>query len=116
VAEAANIAALLSDLSRGDPDAWERLAPIVFDELRRPADSAMRRENAAHTLQPAALVNEAYLRLIGQRETARRTRLGGAQEAAAPDALPAPRPDDCEKPSRLRRNWFRTAPASAPGR
>jgi RNA polymerase sigma factor (TIGR02999 family) len=43
----------------------QRLAPIVYDELRQLAAAQLRRERPGHTLQPTALVNEAYLRLVG---------------------------------------------------
>lgn len=46
----------------------ESLMPLVYDELRRLARAYMRRESPGNTLQPTALVNEAYLRLIDQRE------------------------------------------------
>ena len=48
----------------GDPRALERLTPIVYDELRRLARRYLRRERPGHSLQSAALVNEAYLRLV----------------------------------------------------
>jgi RNA polymerase sigma factor (TIGR02999 family) len=48
----------------GDPDASARLLPLVYDELRALAGAYMRRERPDHTLQPTALVHEAYLRLI----------------------------------------------------
>jgi RNA polymerase sigma factor (TIGR02999 family) len=51
----------------GEAGAAERLFPIVYVELHRRADIAMRREDGGHTLQPTALVNEAYMRLVGQR-------------------------------------------------
>lgn len=57
---------LLINYRNGDESALQTLFPIVYDELHRVAGSMMRRENAAHTLQATALVNEAYLRLIGQ--------------------------------------------------
>jgi RNA polymerase sigma-70 factor, ECF subfamily len=47
--------------------ARDALLPVVYEELRRQARRAMRREDAGHTLQPTALVHEAYLRLIDQR-------------------------------------------------
>ncbi len=47
-------------------DAQARLMPLVYDELRRLAQRFLRRERADHTLQPTALVNEAYLRLVDQ--------------------------------------------------
>ena len=49
---------------RGEADAFDRLVPLVHDELRRLARQYMRRERPGHTLQTTALVNEAYLRLI----------------------------------------------------
>lgn len=48
----------------GDPEARQRLVALVYDELRRVADDLMSREGLQHTLQPTALVHEAYLRLI----------------------------------------------------
>jgi RNA polymerase sigma factor (TIGR02999 family) len=59
---------LLVAWSRGDAEALERLAPLVESELRLLAHRFMRRERPGHTLQTTALVNEAYLRLVGQRE------------------------------------------------
>lgn len=55
---------LLVDWRGGRETALEELMPLVYDELRRIAGSHMRRENMGHTLQPTAVVNEAYLRLI----------------------------------------------------
>src|SRR3954471_6137781 len=55
---------LLKAWCRGDARALERLAPMVEQELRRLASRYLRRESAGHTLQPTALVNEAYLRLL----------------------------------------------------
>lgn len=56
---------LLDAMGKGDADASARLLPMVYDELRRLARSHMASERADHTLQPTALVHEAYLRLIG---------------------------------------------------
>jgi RNA polymerase sigma factor (TIGR02999 family) len=55
---------LLVAWGRGETDAFDRLVPLVHDELRRIARRFMGRERPGHTLQPTALVNEAYLRLI----------------------------------------------------
>ena len=55
---------LLLAWGRGDAAAFNRLVPLVHDELRQLARRYMRRERADHTLQPTALVNEAYLRMI----------------------------------------------------
>jgi RNA polymerase sigma factor (TIGR02999 family) len=57
---------ILRDWSGGDAHAPERLMPFVYDELRRLARSFLNRERGGHTLQPTALVNEAYLRLVDQ--------------------------------------------------
>jgi len=57
---------LLIDWSKGDQAALEKLMPLVYSELRRLATNYLRRERQGHTLQPTALVNEAYLRLIDQ--------------------------------------------------
>ncbi len=56
----------LADLSRGDDDAAARLTPVVYDELRRMAASYLRMERPDHTLQPTALVHEAFLKLVDQ--------------------------------------------------
>jgi RNA polymerase sigma-70 factor, ECF subfamily len=63
------VTVLLTQLSQGDKSVIERLMPLVYDELHRRAAGYMRRERANHTLQPTALVNEAYLRLVQQRES-----------------------------------------------
>ena len=52
----------------GDESARERMLPLVYDELRRLAAAYLRRERPGHTLQPTALVHEAYVRLIDQRQ------------------------------------------------
>jgi RNA polymerase sigma-70 factor (ECF subfamily) len=54
-------------LKKGDKSAASKLIPIVYNELRRLAAGYMRRERSDHTLQPTALVHEAYLKLIEQR-------------------------------------------------
>jgi RNA polymerase sigma factor (TIGR02999 family) len=70
--QAEGILILMSDVTRiltaidaGDPLAAEQLWPVVYTELRRLAGAQMARERAGHTLDATALVNEAYLRLIG---------------------------------------------------
>jgi RNA polymerase sigma factor (TIGR02999 family) len=57
---------LLLRWSRGDQSALDQLMPAVYDELYKLANSYLRRERPGHTLQPTALINEAYLRLIKQ--------------------------------------------------
>jgi RNA polymerase sigma-70 factor, ECF subfamily len=64
-----DVTALLTQLSKGDKSVIERLMPLVYDELHRRAAGYMRKERANHTLQPTALVHEAYLKLVQQRES-----------------------------------------------
>jgi RNA polymerase sigma factor (TIGR02999 family) len=61
-----DVTALLLNWSDGDRDAPAKLMPLVYDELRRLARAHLRHERPDHTLQPTALVNEVYLRLIDQ--------------------------------------------------
>lgn len=63
-----DITLLLSQIRAGNRDAESKLMPLVYAELRRLARRYMRSERADHTLQPTALVHEAYLGLLGQRE------------------------------------------------
>ena len=63
-----NLTQLLISYSDGDKAAMERLLPEVYRELRKLAESYMRRETTGHTLQPTALVHEAYFKLIDQKE------------------------------------------------
>jgi RNA polymerase sigma-70 factor (ECF subfamily) len=65
---ARDVTALLRDWSRGDPAALDQLLPLVYAELRRVAARQLRKERADHTLQPTALVHEAYMRLVDQHE------------------------------------------------
>src|SRR5262245_25285713 len=57
---------LLDAIQQGDPKAADELLPLVYDELRKLAVSRMANEAAGHTLQPTALVHEAWLRLAGK--------------------------------------------------
>ena len=59
-----DITNLLQAWNAGDQRALERLLPLVYGELRRVAANHLRREARGHTLQPTALVNEAYMRLV----------------------------------------------------
>ena len=67
VAGASDVTGLLVAWGAGDAQALDALLPAVYAELRRQARRAMRREAAGHTLQPTALVHEAFLRLVDQR-------------------------------------------------
>ena len=60
------ITRLLADWNQGNQAALDQLLPLVYDELHRLAGSYMRRERPDHTLQTTALVNEAYMRMVGQ--------------------------------------------------
>jgi RNA polymerase sigma factor (TIGR02999 family) len=60
-----NLTALLQAWSEGDTQAGDDLLPLVYRELHRQAAGYLRRERRGHSLQPTALVNEAYLRLVG---------------------------------------------------
>ena len=63
--ELGQVTALLTRLRRGDQRAAEQLVPLVMDELRRLARYYLKDERTGHTLQPTALVHEAYLKLAG---------------------------------------------------
>lgn len=58
---------MLRECSSGSKVAWDDLLPLVYDELHRQAARYLRRERAGHTLQTTALIHEAYLKLIDQR-------------------------------------------------
>ena len=64
-----SITKMLRQWNDGNGEALDTLLPLVYDELHRQAKRYMRRERANHTLQTSALINEAYLKLIDQRET-----------------------------------------------
>ena len=70
----ADVTRLLRAWSGGDSEALTALTPLVYEELHRRAHWHMRRENAGHTLQTTALVNEAYLRLVDMRQVSWRDR------------------------------------------
>jgi RNA polymerase sigma factor (TIGR02999 family) len=117
------VSGLLRAWSKGDARAREKLMPLVYEELRRQAAAYLRRERTDHTLQPTALVNEAYLRLIGQdrivwqnrahfygvaaqmmrrilvdhaREHGRGKRFGAAVRVALDESVGTTEPRDCE--------------------
>ena len=121
--ETGAVSGLLRAWAKGDTDAREKLMPLVYAELRRRAAAYLNRERKDHTLQPTALVHEAYLRLIGQErvvwqnrahfygvaaQTMRRIlvdharghgrdkRFGAAIRVTLDDRLPAVQPADCD--------------------
>jgi RNA polymerase sigma factor (TIGR02999 family) len=80
----ADVTELLTRWNGGDAAAFEALLPLVYDELHRLAGNYMRRERPDHTLQPTALVHEAYLRLAGVRDAGFQNRVhfyGAAAQA-----------------------------------
>jgi RNA polymerase sigma factor (TIGR02999 family) len=68
--EANEITQILCEWSKGNREALDKLMPLVYDELHRQASRYLRRERPNHTLQTTALINEAYLKLIVQKEVA----------------------------------------------
>lgn len=62
-----DVTQLLIDWGRGNKSSFDKMLPLVYAELRRIAASYLSRERPGHTLQPTALVHEAYLRLVDQR-------------------------------------------------
>src|ERR1700712_3437365 len=60
------ITGLLAECQNGNREALDELFPLIYDELKRVAANKLKNERPGHTLQPTALVHEAYLRLIGQ--------------------------------------------------
>lgn len=79
-----NVTQILTAIEQGDANAADKLLPLVYEELRRLATHKMARESPGHTLQPTALVHEAWLRLGGgenQRWQDRGHFIGAAAEA-----------------------------------
>jgi RNA polymerase sigma factor (TIGR02999 family) len=79
-----DVTRILEAAQQGDPTAAEQLLPLVYEELRRLAAQKMARESPGHTLQPTALVHEAWLRLTGnsnQKWDGRSHFFGAAAEA-----------------------------------
>src|SRR6266853_3446605 len=62
-----NATVLLTAVERGDPKAADELLELVYQELRQLATRKMAQESPGHTLQPTALVHEAWLRLVGSK-------------------------------------------------
>jgi RNA polymerase sigma-70 factor (ECF subfamily) len=66
VPESGDVTALLRAWASGQPGAADRVVPVIYQQLRRRAAAYLRGERRTHTLQPTALVHEAYLRLVNQ--------------------------------------------------
>jgi RNA polymerase sigma factor (TIGR02999 family) len=78
-----DVTRILLDIEQGDPEAPERLLPLVYDELRKLAAQRLAQERPGQTLQATALVHEAYLRLVDPDGAARRNSRGHFFAAAA---------------------------------
>lgn len=78
-----DVTQILNAVEQGDSDAAAALLPLVYDELRKLAAAKMRQEKPGHTLDPTALVHEAYVRLVGTTEEHRWDNRGHFFAAAA---------------------------------
>src|SRR5262245_48953932 len=78
-----DVTRLLDAAAAGEPHAAAELLPLVYEELRKLAAARMSAESSDHTLQPTALVHEAYLRLVGPADAARWENRGHFFAAAA---------------------------------
>jgi RNA polymerase sigma factor (TIGR02999 family) len=96
-----DITLVLASIGRGESKATEELFPLVYEELRRLAAAQMAREAAGHTLQPTALVHEAWLQLVGagERNWKNRAHFFGA----AADAMRRILIDNARRKSALKR-------------
>jgi RNA polymerase sigma factor (TIGR02999 family) len=82
---------ILSAIEHGDAQAAEHLLPLVYDELRKLATHNLAQEKPGQTLDATALVHEAYLRLVGDRQFASRRHFFAAAAEAMHLILIAPR-------------------------
>jgi RNA polymerase sigma factor (TIGR02999 family) len=83
MSEKSNVTQILQRVEEGDASAAEALLPLVYENLRRMAARELQRERSGHTLQPTALVHEAYLRLVDQSNEAKWSHRGHFYAAAA---------------------------------
>jgi len=98
---------ILASIESGDAQAAEQLLPLVYDELRKLARAKLRHEQPGQTLEATALVHEAYLRIVGNRNSG----LGVGEDASeAPSRAPSPDP---QTPSFDSRDHFFAAAAEA---
>lgn len=86
---ASDVTQLIQAVERGDQNAADELLPLVYKELRLLAAAKLRHERAGNTLQPTALVHEAYLRLVGSEGQSQMQRWEGRRHffAAAAEAM-----------------------------
>lgn len=97
-----DVTRILSDIEYGDPSAAEKLLPLVYDELRKLAAVRLAKENLGQTLQPTALVHEAYLRLVDG-EQARHWDSRGHFFAAAAESIRRILIESARRKGRVRR-------------
>jgi DNA-directed RNA polymerase specialized sigma24 family protein len=76
-----DVTRILSQIEQGDPQAAEKLLPLVYEELRKLAAAKLAQENPGQTLQATALVHEAYLRLVGPAGLRRDAVVGAGPES-----------------------------------
>src|SRR4051812_2834268 len=81
-----DVTRILSQIEQGDPEAAEKLLPLVYDDLRKLAAAKLAQEKPGQTLVGTALVHEAYLRLVGK-ENAQQWNTRGHFFAAAAEAM-----------------------------
>lgn len=79
-----NVTSILSQIEQGDPQAAEKLLPLVYDELRKLAAVKLAQEKPGQTLQATALVHEAYVRLVATPEVRSRAPVVGEVDLGAP--------------------------------
>jgi RNA polymerase sigma factor (TIGR02999 family) len=103
-----DVTRILDRVQQGEPRAAEELLPLVYDELRRLAAHRMAQEAPGHTLQPTALVHEAWLRLVSE-PTPQRWDSRGHFFAAAAEAMRRILVENARRKSRLKRGgpWER---------
>ncbi|HLW64420.1 MAG TPA: ECF-type sigma factor [Gemmataceae bacterium] len=99
----ADVTQILSAMERGEPQAAEQLLPLVYDELRRLAAAKLAGEAPGHTLEPTALVHEAYLRLVPAKPQAAGFANRGHFFAAAAEAMRRILVENARRKKRLKR-------------
>jgi RNA polymerase sigma factor (TIGR02999 family) len=103
-----DVTRILSQIEQGDPQAAEKLLPLVYEELRKLAAAKLAQEKPGQTLQATALVHEAYLRLVGSSQKRARTEDGnwdgrGHFFAAAAEAMRRILVESARRKARLKR-------------
>jgi RNA polymerase sigma factor (TIGR02999 family) len=101
-----DVTRILSAIEQGDPQAAEQLLPLVYDELRKLATAKLAQETPGQTLQPTALVHEAYLRLVDV-EKAQAWNSRGHFFAAAAEAMRRILVESARRKKRLKRGGDR---------